>query len=733
MEEGRRMFQIFAARMFEQRVLNAYRQKVAEERQKKLIEELAEDEQLDAQREARKAKEAQKKKDKRQKQKQAKDEEKAKKEAEKAAEEAEMRALEERKAEEQRQKREEQRRKKEAEKRALEEEKKRKEEGKQRQLRERKEQQAETERKQRELKENERKKREEARKKEKEDREAKEKTKRDQEDERKQQLPKTQSETITKGPSAKEDALADRRMTAAKRASPATLTTPMQTMTSLQASHHTSAHPSPRLPIATPVLPKPPTPGRVRQRSLQDSRGASPRASQPLPSATASPATSSDRNSGPTSASTRKDNPEIPGPHSSLLSPVQAPPGITLPPPGFSAHPHSALYEYTAATSNASSSATQATPTLPISSPTVPPSVGNHAYRDPNAHFPPGISIPRHTQQGQVNNAGPKANYGFEAAHGNPVSNIHSRKIPAHEPRYQQSHSRNESSSSNISPRDPSQRPAPIQRPSSAALPPMGENMTPSSGDVDDLSTHLGSSALLDDSDDAPTSAIEDLRRGSIPVGGPGTMRQGAFGTNTGFGSVGPNTRMETGHQPNTNMWSSPQLAFGGSNRSAQPFTSAPGFGRPATGKIPGPIQATARPGASRAVRVRILVCTICHRLSQFNPQGQGWHRAEQVLGEVQALMPRNEAAVTMMDMLHICDTEGTAQNGGGHFEFQSHEKVGFLLRYHPDGDMYARFGPPPGEIGSPISGQGGAGSFSHLGVEEAFQPSAGFPSSAGV
>lgn len=28
MEEGRRMFQIFAARMFEQRVLNAYREKV---------------------------------------------------------------------------------------------------------------------------------------------------------------------------------------------------------------------------------------------------------------------------------------------------------------------------------------------------------------------------------------------------------------------------------------------------------------------------------------------------------------------------------------------------------------------------------------------------------------------------------------------------------------------------------------------------------------------------------
>src|ERR1700744_4120764 len=52
MEEGRRMFQIFAARMFEQRVLTAYREKVAAERQQKLLEELDEESRLDTQREA---------------------------------------------------------------------------------------------------------------------------------------------------------------------------------------------------------------------------------------------------------------------------------------------------------------------------------------------------------------------------------------------------------------------------------------------------------------------------------------------------------------------------------------------------------------------------------------------------------------------------------------------------------------------------------------------------------
>ncbi len=40
MEEGKRMFSIFAARMFEQRVLQAYREKVAQERQLQLLREL---------------------------------------------------------------------------------------------------------------------------------------------------------------------------------------------------------------------------------------------------------------------------------------------------------------------------------------------------------------------------------------------------------------------------------------------------------------------------------------------------------------------------------------------------------------------------------------------------------------------------------------------------------------------------------------------------------------------
>ncbi|KTW27540.1 uncharacterized protein T551_03039 [Pneumocystis jirovecii RU7] len=124
-EEGRRMFQIFAARMFEQRVLIAYREKVAEERQQRLLEELEEESRLKEERELKKAKEKERKKDKKKLQKQLKDQEKARKEAERLAEKNALRIEEEKRLEEAKKKKEELRLKREAEKKALEEEKRR--------------------------------------------------------------------------------------------------------------------------------------------------------------------------------------------------------------------------------------------------------------------------------------------------------------------------------------------------------------------------------------------------------------------------------------------------------------------------------------------------------------------------------------------------------------------------------------------------------------------------------
>lgn len=173
MEEGKRMFSIFAARMFEQRVLQAYREKVAQERQQQLLRELEAEDQLTKEREAKKQSQNQKKKDKRRQQKQAKEEERATKAAEKAAEEAALKAKQLAHEEEQRKKREEERGRREAARKAVEEEKQRKEEERRKRVAEEREREAERERKRKEKEEKAKREREERERKAREEREAK--------------------------------------------------------------------------------------------------------------------------------------------------------------------------------------------------------------------------------------------------------------------------------------------------------------------------------------------------------------------------------------------------------------------------------------------------------------------------------------------------------------------------------------------------------------------------------
>ncbi|OBZ74306.1 Stress response protein nst1, partial [Grifola frondosa] len=149
MEEGKRMFSIFAARMFEQRVLQAYREKVAQERQLQLLRELEDEDKLSKEREAKKQTQNQKKKDKKRQQKMAKEEERAAKAAEKAAEEAALKAkqtaLEESSAKGER--------RSEHGGRAAEEDKQRKDEERRKRLADEKEREAERERKRKEREE----------------------------------------------------------------------------------------------------------------------------------------------------------------------------------------------------------------------------------------------------------------------------------------------------------------------------------------------------------------------------------------------------------------------------------------------------------------------------------------------------------------------------------------------------------------------------------------------------
>ncbi|KAI8897523.1 salt tolerance down-regulator-domain-containing protein [Globomyces pollinis-pini] len=82
MEEGRRMFQIFAAKMFEQRVLTAYREKAAEARAAKLVQELEEEEQQKKLKEKNKKLKAEKEREKQRALKQKQEAEKLQKQKE---------------------------------------------------------------------------------------------------------------------------------------------------------------------------------------------------------------------------------------------------------------------------------------------------------------------------------------------------------------------------------------------------------------------------------------------------------------------------------------------------------------------------------------------------------------------------------------------------------------------------------------------------------------------------
>lgn len=525
MEEGRRMFQIFAARMFEQRVLTAYREKVAEQRQQKLIEELMEEETRNEQRSAKKAREAQKKKDKKRHQRQAKEEEKARRESEKAAEEAAAKAAQEKKLEEQRQKREEQRKKREVERKAQEEERARKEAERQRRLQEERDRQAEAERKHREKKEQEKQRREEARQKEEQERKARER-KAKEERENKAREDELRKKSEQQDPKARD-------AQTAKQASQPSVPSPSNIQ-------HPQG-PSPYSQIATPIVPKAPTPVRPRQPSFQGSHASSPRsqtASAEQSQVSVSPQSMPpSQSSGASSATSKQGFGHHPmlqhPPPSTPLSPLGSaarshPPGLfgvngfpSHPPglPGMAPRPPMAsdLPGYSPHTSSLMSPLRgfPAANGIPV-----PPGINGARPMPPGRGFPlePGHGLPFHGQQ--------------------PISNPFS---PPQSGLSQARHSRQASGSFERSPLNtqaqpsPISRPSPIKRPSSTAPQDhqRGNERTTTQQEVDELSTHLGSSALLDGTDALLNSNLSQSLPGATA---PGSLRAP---TRASFGAPG--------------------------------------------------------------------------------------------------------------------------------------------------------------------------------------------------
>ncbi|KAK1251249.1 hypothetical protein MKX07_005804 [Trichoderma sp. CBMAI-0711] len=747
MEEGRRMFQIFAARMFEQRVLSAYKEKVAKERQEKLLEELEEESRAVNEQKAKKAKNAQKKKDKAAQRKQALAEEKARKEAEKLAEETARIEAEKKKIAEQKQKAEEKRRQKEAQKKAEEDARLKKEAERQRRIHEQKEKQAELERKAREAKEREKKLKDEQRTKEREareqkEREAQERKEKQERDKREKEAraakaqkeareakeAKEAKEAQEAAEAAKELLLQQQRAKEEKAASkvspvPATQTQPTKRGSQPQQQQQQQPPPpppqqhppvslpavlpqhppnpasfaSPKIPVATPALPKAPTPIRPRTTSQQHATGpASSTDSQTasVPSQSASPhsvtpvytspsSTGPERRiSGSTPVTMQPTGmsgtppglplPKGPSPSAPFQMPMmgmQPPPGLSPhappPPPGFPSRPsHDPIFPVGFRPSPAHN---MMIPPPGISNSTVrafpPVTMPPPGFSQPAGDFPMGQGFPMPARDGPGLTHGRQGSVGFESAPGTPGQLMG--------------------------------RPAPIGRPGSVSQ--------GFSRDREEDTQHLGSRVLVEDDEPLSTDASSAGGLRHQPPGPRASFAAGPF-IDSGF---------PMGHNP----WgpiNSPPQPFS-STTAAQPF-ALPTFGNPTWGPPSGPpgfhVGSPSGLGSLRShsqprhVAVRVMLSQACKELSNT---GSGDKEGYVELASIKAHvdMISGDPSITEQDLLNLCDTVGSLSNGGGSFDVKQDISGLRKIRWVPDTDEglnpHFRAVGAPGEIGSPL------------------------------
>jgi actin-related protein len=673
MEEGRRMFQIFAARMFEQRVLQAYREKVAAERQRQLLEE------LDL-KEAKKAKEAQKRKEKKDKLRQAKAEEKAKKDAEIAAKEAEIKAAEEKRLEEQRKKREEQRKKKEAERKAQEEEKQRKEAERQKRQQEERDRQQESERKAREQKALEKKAKDDAKRKEREEREAKEK-------EAREKKAHDDSQRKEREVRAKAEKTIPIAVPGGRKVSQ-----PVAPALPSQLLKQTSSTGMPS-PLVTPAVPKAPTPSRPRQTSQQGSHGSSPKTPHVAPgtSKSMSPTSQMPGSMMPKSILTKPPNSQQSifsqhNLHTPQMPPIGPPPGLQGPPglgmggmpPGLNGFPGPGPGSMM--------------PNLMGSRPALPfyPQPGSQNFR---GFPPPGMPSTRGFPMD-----GPPGLGSLPPFPGSDRGPPFGLGMPTHSRQGSGSFDRLSGLDSPIAApsAQPIQRPAPIQRPSSVK--PHEHNHRHQGSDVEELADHLGSKALLDDGDDIPE--IPDRR---LSLQQHGTMRSAPIGF--GFPDAPPSLQSTSytqfGGPKTASIWGTPP---------PQQYSNAgAAWGNsPTAGFFTNPIPSTPRthergPNEARLIWLRRIVCSACKMVAARVPTSDGYIDAMEVHRQIDTFRNPLEPPVLPEEIKEACDIiDGTPTNGGGSLEYK---QLG-------DGRLsQIKFidspGPPPalGEIGSPIVG----------------------------
>jgi hypothetical protein len=709
MEEGRRMFQIFAARMFEQRVLDAYRQKRAADRAALLIQEEAEEAERQDQSSAKSAKKNEKKRLKEKQKKQQLKEEKERKDAERAAAQAEE---ERRKQEEQKRKQEEARKKQEAK---AEERRKKAEAARKAQEEEKARKRAEElERKSRDQKAKEEKKqREEAERKEKEMQERKMQQDRE---------AKAEAERLEKA-KVEQEVVARRSTDQARPADPVRRAPiPAVALPPALRTKSSAGLDSPQVKIATPVLPKAPAPVRPREfpnRTSQDSTPQTPeaiQAKQPTPPSQASSQPTSSQQSTASRARTPL--------HSATFTPQMSPMYNVAPPPGMSTPgPH--LSHINSGGFPAMSSPMAPGPHRPpvglqmsnYSPHTGPPGPQHRSFVAQNiAGLPPGIvpmSNGRQFPAEPMPSPAPSFK-GYPAARSPGTSQGPS---PGRENNLLHGRQPSMSASTPFAPgmerglsisTHPIGKPNPIGRPQNDIS--FGRIRNPASA-VEEIGARLGSSALLDDSDEPeplPTSAM-DNRRVSAPFGMPSLTSHPPLS-----GSAYDQVQSPFGQSlPKDNGWRSSSSTFGPPGLSAAPGwgghapTPAAGWGNPA------PFPTTfVRPGtAPRPVSVRLFAVQSYRTLARSNPGVDGgfFDLNDVVRQAVNMSRTRGDKPPTRGELENILDTEGDAHNGGGLFstkEDRINQRT--LIKWHPDSLEQSRTVRPGvglGDIGSPLPG----------------------------
>lgn len=724
MEEGRRMFQIFAARMFEQRVLSAYKKKLATERTEKLLQELDDEKRLEEERKAQKASKAAKKRDRERQKKLAAQEAKAKKEADKAAEEAAKKAEAEKRAEEQRRQVEEKRKAKEAQRKREEEERHRKEAErlKRAQEQERKAQEA------REAKDREKRLKDEQRQKEKEAREAKERQAREQKErqqkerqqkerearerrdkqeaERQRKLESGQDKEKQKGQGSKASSVQAALPKGSKRQAqqPPVPQAEKQPPTTMSLPQHpapasTASYASPKVAVATPIIPPRAVAHPIRSRTSsqqQDSasgtaashqgsatsHSGSPHASTPAHSSPGAIGSQGASHAAPGLPSVSQQAPQSGSPSvSSLragsLNTASPPPfpigrggGMPPPPPGFPQMPMP--------------------PGLQNRMPqdqVFPPGQGGFRYGPDMMHLPPGLAPPL----SRAGYGGPPPPPGFSQPAGDPLLGLNpgfglpSEIAPPQQPR-QMSGSMDPLSASSLS-GQPINRPTPIGRPSSVVH---GQRSAEHSRDsAEEESEHLGSRALLDDEPDDPVSLGQgSLRQRAAP--GPNIRTQ--FPPPSGFMDSAFGSPFHTQWGSPSGSAFTPQTALGGSLWTAgtNHFPGAPGA----------PLRA--RPPVN-AVALRHMLCQACQTLRESGQAtGEGYVDFSAAKASIYGALGHD---VPDSELLAISETEGSAQNGGGSFDSVG-DGAQRLIRWVSGAGEKVALG-APGDIGSPVIGAG--------------------------